>query len=98
MRKFLSPCRLHDNFYGGTYMGVLNVAVASCDLYSIQIFEAAHKCLKNLWLPGWYSFISNHTFALKYSVRLARNKNLVETMWNKDFFFVCDKWKIFIFL
>ena len=48
MRKFLSPCHLHGIFYGVTYMWVLNMAVTSCDLYSIQIFEAVHKCFENL--------------------------------------------------
>jgi hypothetical protein len=47
--KFHWSERLHDNiFYGGTYMWVLNMAVASCDLYSIQICEAAHICFENL--------------------------------------------------
>ena len=58
-RKFRSSSRLHDKvfFYAGTYMWVLNMALASCDLSSIQNFEAAHKCFESLWSSGCYSFI-----------------------------------------
>ena len=59
VRKFRSPGRLHEIFffYGGTYMWVLSMALASCHLSNIKNFEAAHKFFENLCSPGCYSFI-----------------------------------------
>jgi len=58
VRKFRSPGRLYDViFYGGTYMWVLNIVLAYCDISSIQNFEGAHKYFENLWSPGCYAFI-----------------------------------------
>ena len=56
--QILLAGRLHGNILGGgNYMLLLNMTVASCDLSSIQNFEAARKCFENLWIHGCHSFI-----------------------------------------